>query len=323
MIRTSRRAGLVLAIAVAAVLTGVATTAFAAPVSATLQLPFEAAPGDTGWDLGNMASSVTWANRAIAIVDTPTIAAVGTDTLVPVSYFGYSFNGSEFTSITASPMRAFSEEGIYSFEASGSLETTSYEATTGPYFGIDQTRPTSTSDLAPVYDSVATITITATDALSGAGDIVYSVDGDADYAEPKSYEDTLSAEVVVTAPGRHTLSWFTVDNAGNFEHTHSTTFAVNQTGYVPVLGKPRVSVRNRTATFAGSVTAATATKTVSVTVRRLSGGAWRPFATYSVSVPRYTSSYSLSKRISRAGAYRVRASEGAGVSSWSKGFRIK
>jgi hypothetical protein len=89
------------------------------------------------------------------------------------------------------------------------------------------------------------------------------------------------------------------ENAGNFEHTHSATFAVNQTGYVPVLGKPRV------------------------TVRRLSGGVWRPFATYSVSVSRYASSYSLSKRISRAGAYRVRASEGAGASTWSKGFRIR
>jgi hypothetical protein len=146
---------------------------------------------------------------------------------------------------------------------------------------------------------------------------------DADHAEPKSHENTLSAEVVVTAPGRHTLSWFTVDNAGNFEHTHSTTFAVNQTGYVPVLGKPRISARNRTATFTGSVTAATTRMTVSVAVRRLSGGVWRPFATYSVSVPRYASSYSLSKRISRAGACRVRASEGAGATTWSKGFRIR
>lgn len=322
MRRTPLRASLILAVTVGVLLAS-AVVAFAAPVSATLQLPFEAAPGDTGWDFGNMASSVTWANRAIAIDGTPTIAAEGTDTLVPMSYFGYSFNGSEFTSITESPMRAFSEEGIYSFEASGSLESTSYEATTGPYFGIDRTRPTSTSDLAPVYDSVATITITATDTLSGPGDIVYSVDGDADYAQQKSHADTLSAEVVVTAPGGHTLSWFTVDNAGNFEHTHSTTFAVNQTGYVPVLGKPRISLRNRVATFAGSVTAATARKTVSLTVRRLSGGVWRPFATYSVSVPRYTSSYSLSKRISKAGAYRVRASEDAGVSSWSKGFRIR
>jgi hypothetical protein len=239
-----------------------------------------------------------------------------------VSYLAYGLNGSALTSITASPKRTFSAEGVYSFDATGSLAGTSYEGTST--FGIDKTRPVSSSDVVPVYDGTATVTITDTDALSGPEYILYSLDGASDFATPTATPETtqdFSVSAVTTTPGRHALTWYSVDNAGNQERWHETSFVVNAVGYKPVLGKPKVSVHKRTVVFGGSVTAATARKIVTLTVQRLSGKT--SVATYSVWAPKYASAYALSKYINKAGTYRVRATEGSGLSAWSNNFKIK
>lgn len=241
---------------------------------------------------------------------------------IPLSHLAYSYNGSAYTSITASPLRTFSAEGIYAFDATGTLSAVSYEGTGS--MGIDKTRPSSSSNMVPVYDNSAVITITATDTLSGPQFIVYSLDGASDYATDTPDLNTLSGDVFVHAAGWHTLRWFTIDNAGNFEHSHQVSFLINASGYTPVLGKPHVSVRKgHTATFTGSVTPGATNKMVALTLQRKSGKSFKPFATYSVKVPKYASAYAIVKYITKAGTYHVKAAEGAGASVWSKNFTIK
>ena len=315
------RSVLGLAAVVIAVLACTAGAAYAAPATADLNLSISS-PGNMGWDFGNHNSTLTWFNQDVSIDDTPTMSTEST-TDIPLSYFAYQFNGGTLTSITANPMRTFSAEGIYSFEATGSdLLATAYESSAT--LGIDKTRPTSVSDVVPVYDGSAAITIEATDTLSGLEDTVYILDGTPEFATPPPFPpDAVSAVVNVATDGQHTLSWYAVDNAGNHERMHTSTFRVNEIGYTPVLGRPSVSVKRvRNVTFSGSVTPATTAKTVWLTVQRLNGRTFRPFATYSVRVPRYASQYSIRKHFTRAGTYRVRAFEDTGASTWSRSFKL-
>ncbi len=319
----SLRAMLVLAVAIVAVLAGSAGVALALPIPVSLNLHLQPGAGNASDPFGNMGgSSVEWFNKAVSIASTPTLSIPSTTTLIPASYLAYSLNGSAFTSITASPLQTFGAEGIYSFDATGSLVGISYEGTST--FGIDMTRPMSSSNAVPVYDATATITITATDTLSGPEYIVYSLDGASDYATPTPDAQTLSADVAVTAPGAHTLSWFSVDNAGNHERWHSVSFLVNATGYTPVLGRPKVSVyKKRKGRLSGSVTAAATDRTLTFTQMRKSGKSWKASGTAQVTIRKYASTYAFGLRFTKAGTYRVRAAEGAGVSAWSKEYKVK
>jgi len=315
------RASLALVVVVVAMLAFTAAVAYADP---TTSLDFNtSSPGAASW-FGGLESTVTWYNQDVSITTVPTLFDFSQDSDISLNYFAYSFNGSAFTSITASPLHTFAAEGLYSFDATGTDDLdTAFEGTQTPGFGIDKTRPTSASNLVPVYDASAKVTITAADMLSGAEFIVYTLDGASDYATPTP-TGSLSADVVMTTPGMHTLGWFTVDNAGNHEHAHNVSFLVNATGYVPVLGKPRIkALKKHNAVFSGSVTAATTSRTVTLTVQRLNGKKFRSFKTYTVSAAQYAGSYSLTKNLKKAGTYRVRAAEGSGVSAWSNSVKVK
>jgi hypothetical protein len=325
---------LVLTVAAAAVLACTATVAYAAPPSPAILGLNVYAPGNGSW-FGNQYPGTSpliatypqimssgwrgWYNQGASFLTTPTFLTQSYQP-IPLSYLGYSYNGSAFTSITATPHRAFWNDGIYSFDATGALVLSSYEGTAS--FGIDSARPTSTSNVLPVYDTTATIAITASDTASGPEYIVFSFDGAPDYAYALSNPNALNLNFWVLISGPHTLRWFTIDNAGNHEYTHMASFVVNATGYVPVLGKPKVSVKKKVATFTGSVTPAATSRTVVLTVQRKSGK-WKGFATYSVTVPKYAGTYALKKSISKKGTYQVKAAEGTGASVWSKGFAIK
>lgn len=329
---------LVLAIAVVAIL-GLGGTALADTAPAYLSLQFTS-DDDAGFWLGNFGTPVRWFNQDVSIVQTPRVNPYDATSTVSLDYFGYSRDGSAFTSITASPMRTFSAQGIYSFEATGSNAIgTAYEASGS--IGIDRTRPTSGSDLVPVYTGSAKITIRASDALSGPEFLLYTLDGSSQKAVARADwmfapfglltavdrkwnpTEPFDVEVDVTTPGVHRLSWFVVDNAGNHERWHDTTFRVNAIGYVPVLGKPTAYVRGHNAVFRGTVTPSARPRPAKLTVQRKSGATWVAFKTYSWWIPKYEGTYSLRKSIAKKGVYRVKTTEGKGVSRWSNEFRVK
>lgn len=338
--RRTLHAMLALAIAVALGVGLPAASAVAAPAPptpASISLNFDS-PGNAAWWLGNLATRIYWFNQDASLISTPTLYSYPSSGTITLDYLGLSFNGSEYASITASPKSTvLSAEGIYTFDAWGSDDAdTSFEASRT--FGVDKTLPSSRSNLVPVYTGSALITITASDALSGAEFVLYTLDGKSQYAVPSIGDsggymfaakgpaeigNAFDAGITVTTPGVHKLSWFTVDNAGNHEAWHYTTFRINKAGYVPVLGKPTTAVDGHRVGFKGSVTAASHNRPVTLTVQRKSGGSWVHFATYSKTVAKYHDSYWMKKTIAKHGTYRVMATQGAGKSRWSKEFRVR
>jgi hypothetical protein len=229
-------------------------------------------------------------------------------------------NAAAATTYTA-PL-TFSSEGTYAvrysaLDGSGVRSAEAYD-----YYGIDKTRPTVFSNAKPVYDCAATITVNATDTLSGATYVYYKLDGKTDtaisvYNAPHSLEVTAGV-------GSHSLSFFGFDSAGNVSARQTVTFAVNPSGYVPVLSNPTVrSARKRRVTFSGNVTAAATAATVGLQVQRKVGRRWRAFTYLYVPVAQYADSYSFATRLAKTGTYRVRAYEGTGASPGWTTFRVR
>jgi len=89
---------------------------------------------------------------------------------------------------------------------------------------IDKTPPVSTATLSGTmsggwYSSEVKITLSAADALSGAGRVLYSLDGGA-------YIEYLG-QITVSEDGRHVLNYYAEDKAGNLEVERSVRFGVD------------------------------------------------------------------------------------------------
>lgn len=98
----------------------------------------------------------------------------------------------------------------------------------------DATAPVTVSDARATYYHAATITLSATDTDgSGVADTWFSLDGAPEVA---------GTVVEVLSPGTHTLSYRSIDNAGNAERTVTTTFSVLEYATPTVL---RVEGANR------------------------------------------------------------------------------
>lgn len=127
----------------------------------------------------------------------------------------YSVNSSAPSAIDVGTEVTLSEEGIHSvcfwsIDASGNAETTRCVTAR-----IDKTAPVVSSDAQALYSSMATITVTAADALSGVAGFAIRLDG----------EPLVGNVVRVDQPGRYTIDYFAEDLAGNTA-TGSWTFRV-------------------------------------------------------------------------------------------------
>lgn len=90
-------------------------------------------------------------------------------------------------------------------------------------FTVDRTPPTTTDD-APgsvVAQSPVTLTLTATDTVSGVAHTFYSVDGGA--------ETTYTGPIDVSAEGTTTIRYYSVDKAGNVESQHEAVVRIDTT----------------------------------------------------------------------------------------------
>jgi len=121
----------------------------------------------------------------------------------------------------------FSELGVYGLYVTIPLGTDDKPSNNQKIIGIgsDGTAPVSTHSVSPItpngnngwYVSDPTITLTATDDMSGVGSIMYSIDG----ATPVPY----SAPFKITTNGNHTITFYAVDKVGNQE-TPSHSFVI-------------------------------------------------------------------------------------------------
>jgi len=109
---------------------------------------------------------------------------------------------------------------IYYFteDVAGNFSSEPYE-----YVDIDETAPVTSSSLAGTlhgtqYDSAVTVTLSATDDLSGVQATYYQLDG--------GTNTVYTAPLVVTGLGNHTVTYYSVDYAGNTETKKSVSFSI-------------------------------------------------------------------------------------------------
>jgi hypothetical protein len=157
----------------------------------------------------------------------------------------------------------------FSVDASGTAETT-HTATVK----IDKSPPATTDSHVPTYTASASISLTASDALSGVAGTRYALDGGA---------TTTGTTVATSVLGTHTLTYASVDEVGNTESTKTVNFTVAPRTYhatVMVLtGASSIKVR-RTYRLAGRIWPnAAGGKRVRISLTRLVSGRWRAAGT--------------------------------------------
>jgi hypothetical protein len=149
---------------------------------------------------------------------------------------GLPFTASDVTSGVAStsvpgPLQFSSEGRDQSQEVTVTDKAGLQKTVSSPRVNIDKTAPGTTATVAAIAGlngwlrSNATITLAAADALSGVQNTQVSVDGNA--AQP------YTAPFAVTGNGTHTISFWSVDKAGNTEAAKTQSFKID--AQVPTL----------------------------------------------------------------------------------------
>jgi len=116
---------------------------------------------------------------------------------------------------------------------------------------LDDTPPVTTSAVTGIFNggayvSALTITLKATDNLSGVDVISYFVDGGA--------WTTYGGPFTVSTPGVHTLKYYSTDRAGNAESAHTLSFTIISPTTTTVTSSLNPSVYGQPVTFTATVT---------------------------------------------------------------------
>jgi hypothetical protein len=124
------------------------------------------------------------------------------------------------------------------------------DVTYGP-IGYDTVPPVTTDTLSGtfsggVYTSKVTVTLSATDATSGVAHTYYQLG-----ANPLQL---YSAPFSIASTGGHTLYFYSVDNAGNVEGTHTVSIPIEAPTATTVASGANPSVYYQTVTFTATVT---------------------------------------------------------------------
>jgi hypothetical protein len=177
-------------------------------------------PPTTASSFNPVANAVFKANQPVTL--TPTDAASGVKSTWYRIDAGAFAQGTSFT-VSGDGLHTFS---YYSVDNANNTETTHVSN----QFRIDTIAPvtTSTAVNGGSYTGTQTFTFSASDAGSGVASTWYKVDAGA---------FTAGASVAVAAPASgsasHTVSWYSIDGAGNQEATKTATVTVNAAAAPP------------------------------------------------------------------------------------------
>ncbi|MCM3763599.1 OmpL47-type beta-barrel domain-containing protein [Neobacillus niacini] len=150
--------------------------------------------------------------------DAVNVELTATDDLSGVKATYYSINGSEFAEGTSFVLdkEGVNQVAFYSVDNAGNIEEKhTIEVKT------DKAAPTTVSNVEDKwYTEKVNVELTATDDLSGVKATYYSING-SEFVEGTSF--------VVEKEGTHTVSFYSVDAAGNVEETKTATVKIDQT----------------------------------------------------------------------------------------------
>ncbi len=120
---------------------------------------------------------------------------------------------------------------------------------------IDETAPHTVATLSgtlsgTIYTSAVTVKLTATDNLSGVSSASYQLDGGAAH--------TYTGAFSVSTLGSHTLTFHSVDKAGNTEATETVAFTIKSNTTTTLVSSANPSTHGNPVTFTATVTPALA-----------------------------------------------------------------
>lgn len=150
-----------------------------------------------------------------------TVTLTADDPLSGVASTLYSLDGGPEATYSGAPI-AFSAEGTSTLEYASIDEVGNRESTQTTTIALDLTPPTTTSDARAEYDRSAVISLSAFDELSGVESTWVSVD-DGPFK-------LATGPATVAESGDHTITFYSVDVAGNVEAESSAAFTVTQQG---------------------------------------------------------------------------------------------
>jgi hypothetical protein len=264
---TKVRGTMFLAVAVAVMMAFVASAAVGAPaqtvttrsitsVAGSLTIAVEST-GNAGATHGNVnywtspvdaSGDFEWFNQSVRVTDFA-LADFGGDPTPTFAGATFARNtGSGYSEQVALPAPyILADEGVYSIIATGT-DPGDVTGTIVPALGIDKTDPVVTTDRVAFYTGAPTVTVAATDTMSGVENVSFNVNGAFnDSWEPDpSDPSTFSVSFPFVGDGEHTFSWTAFDNAGNSTHG-SETFVVDNTA--PTTTSDLVSDYNGAATI--------------------------------------------------------------------------
>jgi parallel beta-helix repeat protein len=213
----------------------------------------------TAYDNTGVANVTLWSRYSSTGTTWTNWTFYGTDEDAPWSW---SFTGSD---------------GYYQFysiaiDDYGNIEDTpsAYDASTG----VDTTKPVTTIGLTGTmggnnwYTSIVTVTLSATDTLSGIESIWYQIDA--------GYWQLYSVPFTVNNEGQHTVSYYSFDYAGNIEIIDSVLLKIDRTAPTTspalegVIGSDGWYITNVTVTLSAN----DATSGVNITKYKLNDGNW-------------------------------------------------
>jgi len=195
-------------------------------------------------------SGTTWVNKSVVVTLTATDPGGAGASGIQKTY--YAINTGACYPANLGPCTVYSGPFAVSTQGQSYIyyftEDNAGNFSTEPYIwvSIDTTPPVTTATLSgtltgSTYSTPVTVTLSATDALSGIASTSYQVDGGA--------AQTYSGAFVVNTSGSHTVSFHSVDKAGNTESTKSASFSIKAATTTAVTSSLNPSVHGKSVTF--------------------------------------------------------------------------
>ena len=210
----------------------------------------------TAWSAGSFTSDTTppttTSNAQTLYTSAATIALSATDaggSGVAATHYtvdgGLQQTGTTIQVAAPASGTAAHTLSFWSVDGAGNIETAHTVSFT--IQTADTTPPTTTSNAQTLYTSAATIVLSATDAGgSGVAATHYTVDGG-----PQQSGTTIQVAAPESGTAAHTLSFWSVDGAGNIETAHTVSFTIQTADTTPP-----TTTSNAQALYTGAATIA-------------------------------------------------------------------